>query len=75
MEYGGILNVVNYMEKNEPTYEMDPIYLEGRTTEENGSVVTKHIPLIQIFEIRYSDEQKQELIEIVRQKEEKKRQK
>ena len=73
VKYGGLLNVVNYMEKHEPSFEIDPIYLKNRTTVKNGSVVTKHIPLIQIFEMRYSDEQKQKLIEISRKMEEEKK--
>ena len=52
------------MEKHKPSFKVDPKYLENRTTVKNGAVITKHIPLLELFEIKYSDEQKQELMDI-----------
>ena len=67
-KYGGKQEILNYMEAHQPTSKINPKLLKNRTTIENGTVITKHLKLIQIFELRYSEEQKNELINIVKKK-------
>ena len=67
IKYGGIENLVKFMKENTPSYSIDKRLLENKKyTTPDGSVGYKtHSPL-EYFEIRYSQEQKNELIESVK---------
>ena len=71
-KYGGKISLINYMEKNKPAYKVDKSLLESLTTIEDGTVTTTKIPLIELFEMRYSVTQKLELIELTKKNNEKK---
>ena len=62
-KYGGFQNLMKYMDTHERTYQLDKELLKSLKTVPNG---TKQLPPYQLFELTYSEEQQQELIEIVK---------
>ncbi len=65
-KYGGMNNLVNYMSKHKPSYKLDDSYKKSLTKTEDNTVISKKIPLYRLFELKYSAEQQQELIESVK---------
>jgi hypothetical protein len=68
MKYGGINNLVSFMQKNKAVKKLDKNLIRGRIRHENGAVIKKTIPIHTIFENTYSQEQIQQLIEEVKAK-------
>ena len=72
-KYGGMTNVLNYMTNNKPAYQLDKEYNKSLRTVKNGVVTSRKIPSYQLFEMTYSEEQKQELINQAKQQAEEKK--
>ncbi|MFK8013217.1 MAG: hypothetical protein AB8B80_14340, partial [Marinicellaceae bacterium] len=62
-KYGGFQNLSIYMKENKPTFKIDKEYLKSLTTKDKGTITSRKIPLYKLFELQYSKEQQQELIE------------
>ena len=67
-KYGGINNLSNYMLEHEPTYILDKDFMKSRKTIKNGAVISKKIPLNELFEMTYSQAQQQELIDLTKKR-------
>jgi len=68
-KYGGLDNLLSYMKENPPSYSIDKRLLENRkTVSESGSNTVKLFSPLEIFEMRYSQEQRLQLAEEVKKK-------
>ena len=67
-KYGGIGNLSDYMVNNEPAYELDEKYKKNRNIDENGSVTKELMPLYKLFELTYSINQQNKLVEEIKRK-------
>jgi hypothetical protein len=68
-KYGGLENLIKFIRENKLDYPTDPVFLKNRRTySSTGSVTLKSIPLIDIFEIGYSDESKAKFFQLLKKK-------
>lgn len=63
-KYGGIHNLVQYMRTHKPTFQLDKELVQSLKHKDGNG--TKQLPLYQTFELKYSSEQIQELIDQVK---------
>jgi len=68
-KYGGLENLMKYMEENKPSYPIEYRHLKNRNYKTTlGSNGAKLLPPYKLFELTYSQEQRSKLIEIVKKK-------
>ncbi|VAW45620.1 hypothetical protein MNBD_GAMMA03-357 [hydrothermal vent metagenome] len=72
-EYGGIHFLSNYMDNHKASYKLDKELVKSLKTIKNKTVTSRTIPLYKIFEMTYSHEQQQELKELVKSRDSKKK--
>ena len=69
IKYGGLQNLLKYMDENLPSYSIDKRLLNNRiSTSESGTNTVKLFSPLEIFETKYSQQQKDQLIENVKKK-------
>ena len=69
-KYGGIHNLVNYMRAHKSTYQLDKELVKSLKHKDGNG--TKQLPLYKTFEMKYSAEQIQELVDQVKKNKTKK---